>query len=80
MSQFSDLIGISRQATVTVYQVGGGFTNLASPTSGVMVGVLSIARVPYNKWLRWFLPLLLILIVVGFLLLIPTVYLPLSGF
>lgn len=80
MSQFSDLIGISRQATVTVYQVGGGFTNLASPTSGVMVGVLSIARVPYSKWLRWFLPLLLILIVVGFLLLIPTVYLPLSGF
>lgn len=80
MSQFSDLIGISRQATVTVYQVGGGFTNLASPTSGVMVGVLSIARIPYNKWLRWFLPLLLILIVVGFLLLIPTVYMNLSGF
>jgi uncharacterized ion transporter superfamily protein YfcC len=80
MAQFSDLIGISRQATVTIYQVGGGFTNLASPTSGVMVGVLSIARVPYNKWLRWFLPLLLILIVVGFLLLIPTVYMKLSGF
>lgn len=80
MSQFSDLIGISRQATVTVYQVGGGFTNLASPTSGVMVGVLSIARIPYNKWLRWFLPLLLILIVIGFLLLIPTVYMQLSGF
>ena len=80
MSQFSDLIGISRQATVTVYQVGGGFTNLASPTSGVMVGVLSIAKIPYNKWLRWFLPLLLILIVAGFLLLIPTIYMELSGF
>jgi len=80
MSQFSDLLGISRQATVTVYQVGGGLTNLASPTSGVMVGVLSIARIPYNKWLRWFLPLLLILIVVGFLLLIPTIYMALPGF
>jgi uncharacterized ion transporter superfamily protein YfcC len=80
MSQFSDLIGISRQATVTVYQVGGGFTNLASPTSGVMVGVLSIARIPYNKWLRWFFPLLIILIVVGFLLLIPTVTMQLIGF
>lgn len=80
MSQFSDLLGISRQATVTTYQVGGGFTNLASPTSGVMVGVLSIARIPYNKWLRWFMPLLLILIVVGFILLIPTIYMALPGF
>jgi len=80
MAQFSDLIGISRQATVTVYQLGGGFTNLITPTSGVMVGVLSIARIPYNKWFKWFLPLMLILIVAGFLLLLPTLFLPLSGF
>ncbi len=80
MSQFSDLIGLSRQATVTIYQIGGGFTNLISPTSGVMVGVLGVARIPFNKWLRWSLPLILILIVVGFLLLIPTVTMNLSGF
>ncbi len=80
MSQFSDLLGISRQATVTAYQLGGGFTNLATPTSGVMVGVLAIARIPYVKWLRWFAPLLAILIVVGFLLLLPTVLWPLPGF
>jgi len=80
MAQFSDLLGISRQATVTIYQLGGGFTNLITPTSGVMVGVLSIARVPYNKWFRWFLPLMFILIVVGFLLLIPTIYMKLNGF
>lgn len=80
MSQFSDLIGISRQTTVTIYQLGGGFTNLITPTSGVMVGVLSIAKIPYNKWFRWFLPLMIILIVVGFLLLLPTLFMPLSGF
>lgn len=80
MSQFSDLIGISRQTTVTVYQLGGGFTNLITPTSGVMVGVLSIAKIPYNKWVRWFLPLMCILIVVGFLLLLPTIFMDLSGF
>jgi len=80
MAQFSDLIGISRQTTVTIYQLGGGFTNLITPTSGVMVGVLSIARVPYNKWFRWFLPLMLILIVAAFLLLIPTIYMKLNGF
>ncbi|OFX87432.1 MAG: short-chain fatty acid transporter [Bacteroidetes bacterium GWF2_33_16] len=80
MSQFSDLIGISRQATVTIYQLGGGFTNLITPTSGVMVGVLSIAKIPYNIWFRWFLPLMLILIVVAFFLLIPTIYIKLNGF
>jgi uncharacterized ion transporter superfamily protein YfcC len=80
MAQFSDLIGISRQATVTIYQLGGGFTNLITPTSGVMVGVLSIAKIPYNKWFRWFLPLMLILIVASFILLIPTIYMKLNGF
>lgn len=80
MSQFSDLVGVSRQTMITAYQLGGGFTNLATPTSGVMVGVLSMAKIPYVKWLRWFWPLLVILIIVGFLLLIPTVYFPLHGF
>lgn len=80
MSQFSDLVGVSRQTMVTTYQLGGGFTNLATPTSGVMVGVLSMAKIPYVKWLRWFWPLLLILVVLGFLLLIPPVLWPMHGF
>jgi uncharacterized ion transporter superfamily protein YfcC len=80
MSQFSDLIGVSRQATVMAYQFGDGFTNMITPTSGVLLGVLSVARIPYDKWFRWILPLMIILIVIGFLLLIPTVYLHLKGF
>ena len=80
MSQFSDLIGVSRQATVMAYQFGDGFTNMITPTSGVLLGVLSIARIPYDKWFRWVLPLIIILVILGFLLLIPTVYLPLKGF
>jgi uncharacterized ion transporter superfamily protein YfcC len=80
MSQFSDLIGISRQATVVAFQLGDGFTNMITPTSGVLLGVLSVARIPYEKWFRWVLPLIIILIVLGFLLLIPTAYLKLKGF
>lgn len=80
MAQFADLIGLSRQTTVTAYQLGGGFTNLATPTSGVMVGVLAMAHIPYVKWLKWFWPLLAILILLGFLLLLPTVLMPLEGF
>lgn len=80
MSQFSDLIGISRQATVMAYQFGDGFTNMITPTSGVLMGVLGIARIPYDKWLKWIAPFMLIMIILGFLLLIPTVTMKLNGF
>jgi uncharacterized ion transporter superfamily protein YfcC len=45
-----------------------------------LLGVLSVAKIPYEKWFRWVLPLMIILILVGFLLLVPTVYLELKGF
>lgn len=80
MSQFSDLIGLSRQATVLAYQLGDGFTNMITPTSGVLMGVLGIARIPYDKWFRWVWPFMLILVLLGFLLLIPTVMMELNGF
>lgn len=80
MSQFSDLIGVSRQATVMAFQFGDGFTNMITPTSGVLLGVLSVAKIPYDKWFRWVLPLIIILFIIGFLLLIPTVYMDLKGF
>lgn len=80
MAPFSDLIDIPRQATVMAFQFGDGFTNMITPTSGVLIAVLGIARIPYSKWLRWILPFMLILIVLGFLLLIPTVTMSLNGF
>jgi len=80
MAPFSDLIGLSRQATVMAFQFGDGFTNMITPTSPVLIGVLGIARVPYTKWVKWIFPLILILVIVGFLLLIPTVTMELNGF
>ena len=80
MSQFSDLIGVSRQATVMAFQFGDGFTNMITPTSGVLLGVLSVAKIPYNKWVKWITPFMIILIILGFLLLIPTVTMELNGF
>ncbi len=80
MAPFSDVIGISRQATVVAFQFGDGFTNMITPTSGVLIGVLGVARIPYEKWVKWIWPLIAIMIVLGFLLLIPTVTMELSGF
>jgi uncharacterized ion transporter superfamily protein YfcC len=80
MAEFSDIIGISRQLTVLAYQLGDGFTNMITPTSGVLIGCLGIARVPYSKWLKYFLPFLCILVIIGFLLLLPPVFLNFNGF
>lgn len=80
MAPFGDLIGISRQATVMAFQFGDGFTNMITPTSGVLIGVLGVARIPYQKWLKWIAPLMLILVILGILLLIPTVTMDLNGF
>lgn len=44
------------------------------------MAVLGMARIPYAKWVRWVWKFILALIVVGFLLLLPTVFLPLEGF
>jgi len=35
---FSDLVGLSRQATVLAYQFGDGFTNMITPASAVLMG------------------------------------------
>ena len=80
MSQFSDLIGVSRQATVMAFQFGDGFTNMITPTSAVLIAVLGVARIPYNKWVKWITPFMIILIILGFLLLLPTVFMKLNGF
>ena len=80
MAPFSDLIGISRQATVVAFQFGDGFTNMITPTSGVLMAALGVARIPWEKWVRFIWKFILVLVVLGALLLIPTVTMELAGF
>lgn len=80
MAPFSELIGLSKQATVMAFQFGDGFTNLITPTSGVLIAVLGVSRIPYDKWFRWAWKFILLLVLLGFLLLIPAVVFPMNGF
>lgn len=61
MAQFSDIIGLSRQATIMAFQFGSGITDMIAPTSGVLIGVLGIAKVPYAKWVKFVIPFVLFL-------------------
>jgi uncharacterized ion transporter superfamily protein YfcC len=72
MSPLADLVGITRQTAVYAYQLCE-FINPILPTSAVTMGVLGAAKIPWERWARWFLPLMAILVVLSFLLLIPPV-------
>ena len=72
MAPLSDLVGITRQTTVLSFQLCE-FVNPILPTSAVTMGVLGMAKIPWDKWAKWFLPLMLILVGLSLLLLIPPV-------
>ena len=80
MAPFSDMIEVSRQATVLAFQFGDGFTNMITPCSGVLMAVLSVAKIPYEKWVKWIWKFILLLVIMGFLLLLPTLFMDLPGF
>ena len=80
MAPFADMVGVSRQAMVLAFQFGDGFTNMVTPTSGVLVAALAMARIPYAKWVKWVWKGVAVLLVLGFLLLLATVLFPISEF
>jgi uncharacterized ion transporter superfamily protein YfcC len=61
MAPLADLIGITRQVSVLSYQMGNGLTHIMTPTYGILMGCLGIATVPIGKWLRFVVPLALML-------------------
>jgi uncharacterized ion transporter superfamily protein YfcC len=56
MAPLADLLEINRQIAVLAYQFGDGLTNIVVPTNAVLVGILSMASVPFDRWLRFVLP------------------------
>lgn len=73
MVPLADALGLSRQAAVLAFQLGDGLVNLVSPISNTLVSCLALSGVSYQKWLRYFLPL------VGIYLIIGTAFMLLAG-
>jgi len=70
MAPLADLVGVTRQTAILAFQLGELSTPMI-PTSGITVGVLALARVPWLTWARWMIPLQLIYLVLALALLIP---------
>jgi uncharacterized ion transporter superfamily protein YfcC len=73
MTPLSDLTGVPRQAAVLAYQIGDGFMNMIVPTNAVLMGILGLGRIPYQRWLRFVLPLMLKLMLVAVVALVVAV-------
>lgn len=65
MAPLGDLLDITRQTTVLAYQIGDGVSNIWTPTSGYFMAGLALAKIPWQKWAKWFLPCMLIAYLVG---------------
>jgi uncharacterized ion transporter superfamily protein YfcC len=50
-------LGLSPQISILAFQIGDGVTNLFNPSLGGLVAMLSLCRVPFDRWLRFALPL-----------------------
>lgn len=74
VAPLSDLLEVGRQTAVTAFHLGDGLFSMLVPTSGVTMGVLSIAKIPYTTWVKWFIRLLLILFGVSMILLVFALY------
>ena len=63
----ADALGVSRDVACLAFQFGDGLSNLLWPTSNIVV-VCALGDIPYEKWLKWFIPLFFILLVAQCLL------------
>lgn len=65
MAPLADLVGVTRQVAVLAYQFGDGFTNILVPTNAVIVGILAMASIPFDRWVRFIMPFMIKMWIVG---------------
>lgn len=75
MTPLSDLLHVSRQTSVLIFQLSDGFTNSILPTSAATMGALSVAKIPFERWFKFFWKLELLWLLIGgiFILIAPVV-------
>lgn len=68
MVPLSDVVGITRQVAVLAFQFGDGITNMIYPTCGVVMVTISMAKIPYDRWLKYAVPLVIKLSIAAIIL------------
>ena len=74
MAPIGDLVGVSRQVAVLAFQFGDGFMNMVVPTNAVLMGIIGLAGIPYDRWFRFIFPLIVKLLIAGALAMVVAVW------
>ena len=67
MIPLGDVLGLTRQTSILAFQIGDGVTNLVNPTLGGLIAMLSMCRVPLDRWLRFIIPKALMVLVLSWI-------------
>lgn len=78
MAPLGDLVGVTRQVAVLAYQFGDGLANMIIPTNAVLMGILGMAAIPYDRWFRFCFPLILKLMAAAAVVMVAAVVLGFS--
>lgn len=68
-----DFVGVNKTFIMTAYVMGIGLVNLITPSSGVVMGAALLCKVPYEKWFKFMIPVMIFCIVITILFLTLTV-------
>jgi uncharacterized ion transporter superfamily protein YfcC len=70
MLPLGESLGLTKQVTILAFQIGDGLSNLVNPTLGGLIAMLSMCRVPLDRWLRFIFPVVIVLLGISFIALI----------
>lgn len=70
MVPLADILDVTRQTAVFAFQMGDGLSNAIFPTSPTLMAALGLAKIGYDKYLKYLMPLWLMWNVIAVVLLI----------
>jgi uncharacterized ion transporter superfamily protein YfcC len=65
MVPLADILGLTRQTAVLAFHFGDGFSNTFTPTASTLMASLSIAKISWDKWIKYYGKLFLIWSLLG---------------
>jgi len=74
MIPLGEVLGLTRQTSILAFQIGDGVTNLINPTLGGLIAMLSMCRVPLDRWFKFILPVAIAILIISWGVLIFATY------
>ena len=70
LGPMTEFVNVRTHLIITAFQAASEVLNLFTPTSGVVMGALAIARIDILVWIKFIAKLLLIVVIVSIIILV----------